>query len=120
MTTPTVTELVRNGNRIHDPADVGERAELARYTVSTGERILYGQRIAGVVRITDCPASGRGRAYLVERELERETVGAYAALRALVADYLAQARRHDEVPMATSAVSRHLAELALSAPGAVR
>ena len=48
----------------------GERTELARYTVQTGERILYGQRVNGVVRVTDNPARGRGRAYLVERELE--------------------------------------------------
>ena len=30
MTTPTVTELVRNGNR------VGQRVELARYTIPAG------------------------------------------------------------------------------------
>ena len=34
---------------------VGERVELARYTVTGGERILYGQRIDGVVRVTDRP-----------------------------------------------------------------
>ena len=44
MTTPKVTELVRNGNR------VGERVELGRYRVPAGERILYGQRVDGVVR----------------------------------------------------------------------
>ena len=44
MTTPTVTELVRNGNR------VGQRVELARYIIPGGERVLYGQRINGVVR----------------------------------------------------------------------
>jgi hypothetical protein len=43
MTTPTVTETRRNGN------PVGERIELARYTVPGGERILYGQRVDGVV-----------------------------------------------------------------------
>ena len=32
------------------PATVGDRVELARYTVSAGERILYGQRVDGVVR----------------------------------------------------------------------
>ena len=53
MTTPTVTELVRNGNR------VGQRVELARYTIPAGERVLYGQRVDGVVRVTDRPASGR-------------------------------------------------------------
>ena len=45
MTTPTVIELVRNGNL------VGERVELGRYTAaSVGERIVYGQRVDGVVR----------------------------------------------------------------------
>jgi hypothetical protein len=44
MTTPTVTEIRRNGN------PVGERIELARYSVPVGERVLYGQRVNGVVR----------------------------------------------------------------------
>ena len=52
MTTPTVTETRRNGN------PVGERVELARYTVPAGERVLYGQRVDGVVRVTDVPARG--------------------------------------------------------------
>ena len=82
MTTPTVTEIRRNGN------PVGERIELARYTVPVGERVLYGQRVNGVVRVTDVPATGRGRAYLVERELEQD---GYDALNALVSDYLDQA-----------------------------
>ena len=93
MTTPTVTETRRNGN------PVGERIELARYTVPVGERILYGQRVNGVVRITDVAARGRGRAYLVERELEQD---GYDALQALVADYLEQAELLAEVPMAVS------------------
>jgi hypothetical protein len=50
---------------------VGQRTELARYELSSGERVLYGQRINGCVRITDRPASGPGRSYLV---------GQYAAL----------------------------------------
>jgi len=90
MTTPTVTELVRNGNR------VGQRVELARYRIPAGERVLYGQRINGVVRVTDNPASGRGRAYLIERELEHD---GNAALQALVHDYVEQAERHGEIPM---------------------
>jgi hypothetical protein len=93
MTTPTVTEIRRNGN------PVGERIELARYTVRGGERVLYGQRVNGVVRVTDVPAGARGRAYLVERELERD---GYAAVKALVADYTAQAELLGEVPMAVS------------------
>jgi hypothetical protein len=75
MTTATVTEVTRNGN------PVGRRTELARYTVPAGPRILYGQRIDGIVRVTDVPASGHGRAYLVERGLEEDGAGANAALR---------------------------------------
>jgi hypothetical protein len=71
---------------------VGERVELARYRISTGERVLYGQRIAGVVRITDVPARA-GRAYLVERELEHD---GYAALQAIVTDYIQQSEDRDE------------------------
>jgi len=81
------------------PASVGERVELARYTVSGGERILYGQRINGVVRVTDRPSGARGRSYLIERGLERD---GYAALKALVADYTSQAERLDAIPMAMS------------------
>jgi hypothetical protein len=66
---------------------IGRRTELARYTIPAGQRILYGQRVDGVVRITDNPAYGRGRAYLVERGLEQD---GNSALNALVADYLAQ------------------------------
>ena len=93
MTTPTVTEIRRNGN------PVGERTELARYTVSAGQRILYAQRVNGVVRVTDVPARGRGRAYLVERELEQDGSG---ALQALVLDYVQQAELLADVPMTVS------------------
>ena len=101
MTTPTVTELVRNGNR------VGQRVELARYTIAAGERVLYGQRINGVVRLTDVPLTADGRAYLVERELEQD---GNAALQALVADYVEQAQRHGEIPMHVP-LGRYLAHI---------
>jgi len=78
---------------------VGERTELARYHVSSGERVLYGQRVNGCVRITDRPASGAGRSYLVERECEQD---GYSALQALVSDYIEQSRELDDVPMASS------------------
>jgi len=71
---------------------VGERVELGRYSTTTSERILHGQRINGVVRITDTPTSG-GRAFLVERGLEQD---GYAALQALVNDYITQSQRRDE------------------------
>lgn len=82
----------------------GVRVELARYTVSAGERVVYGQRVDGVVRVTDVPARAGGRAYLVERELEQDGSHANAALQALIADYLRQARWLDAVPMAQSRV----------------
>jgi len=84
---------------------VGERVELSRYQTSSGERILYGQRIDGVVRVTDVPAGGHGRAYLVERELEQD---GNAALNALVADYVDQARRLDAIPMSKRALAEML------------
>lgn len=74
---------------------VGQRTELARYTVSEGERILYGQRIDGIVRVIDRPAAQGGRSYLVERELETKS-----ELDALTADYLQQATKLDRPPLA--------------------
>ena len=101
MMTPIVTEIRRNGN------PVGERVELGRYRIPAGERIVYGQRVDGVVRVTDVPARGRGRAYLVERELEQD---GHAALLALVADYVNQAKLHAAVPM-TAPAERWLAHI---------
>ena len=63
------------------------------------------------VRVTDRPAIEGGRCYLVERELEQEGPSAYAALQALVADYLDQARLLDAIPMAASVVRHYLQAL---------
>jgi hypothetical protein len=83
MTTPTVIETRRNGNQIRQ---VGPRVELARYTLPSGERrILYGQRVDGIVRVTDVPAVRGPRAYLIERGLEQD---GRDTLSALVADYV--------------------------------
>jgi hypothetical protein len=68
--------------------------ELARYRISAGERIVVGQRVLGIVRLTDVPAEGRGRRYVIERGLT-----AMAELEAVVADYLAEAERWDAVPV---------------------
>ena len=57
--------------------------------------ILYGQRIDGIVRVTDRPAGEGGRAYLVERGLETKS-----ELDALIADYLQQATKLDSPPLA--------------------
>ena len=103
-------------NALHPTPTVGERVELARYTVSGGERILYGQRINGVVRVTDRPAGRPGRSYLIERGLEHD---GYAALKALVADYTSQAEQLDEIPMAVSLV-RHTSSRKRREPRAAR
>jgi hypothetical protein len=70
-----------------------ERVELARYTIGVGERVIYGQRVCGVVRLVDSPADERGRRYVIEREL---TV--MAELEAIVGDYLEQAAAWDVIP----------------------
>ena len=94
MTTPTATETRRNGDH------VGERMELGRYRTDAGvERVLYGQRVANVVRITDVPVDRPGRAYLVERGLEQD---GYAALVSVVQDYLEQANQLGVPPMSTT------------------
>ena len=67
--------------------------ELARYRISAGERVIKGQRVLGVVRVTDIPANGHGRRFLVERELT-----SHVELEALVRDYLDQAQLWDVVP----------------------
>jgi hypothetical protein len=81
----------------------GERVELARYELRTGERVLYGQRINGAVAVVDVPAGDDGRVYLVERHLESK-----AALDALVADYLTTTRRRG-APGATCPTVKALA-----------
>ena len=73
----------------------GERVELGRYRISAGERVVYGQRLLGVVRLVDHPADGHGRRYVIEREL---TV--MVELEAILADYLRQAAIWDQIPAA--------------------
>ena len=94
MTAPTFTGNDTNNN------DVGDRIELGRYRTAAGvERVLYSQRVATVVRVTDVPVDRPGRAYLVERGLEED---GYAALLALVADYLETANELGVPPMSTT------------------
>jgi hypothetical protein len=95
-----------------EPRRIGERTELGRYSISSGERVIYGQRINGGVRITDRPAAGDGRSYLVERELEQD---GYSALKALIADYIEQAHKLDAIPMASSIVRHELERLSADA-----
>jgi hypothetical protein len=111
MTTPTVTELRRNGN------PVGERVELGRYHLSSGERVIEGQRVNGAVRISDVSVGGGGRGYLIECELEED---GYDALKALVADYpdglVMPVETDDEL---VAQVERHVAEGHLNLLGQV-
>ena len=86
MTTTTTAPTQRATNR---------PVELARYTISAGERVIEGQRILGTVRLVDLPANGHGRRYVIEREL---TV--MAELEAIVEDYLDQAARWQAIPAA--------------------
>ncbi len=66
---------------------------LAEYECDEGKRQLIGQRVDGVVRITDrCPG---GRSYLVD-----EGFTCMAEVEAVVADYLEKARQLGYAPMA--------------------
>jgi hypothetical protein len=67
-----------------------------------------GSGSTGSVRITDRPAAGAGRVYLVECGLEQD---GYSALKALVADYTEQALDLDAIPMASSIVRRELQQV---------
>jgi hypothetical protein len=96
--TPSQTSTVARETPI-----VGARSELARYTIPTGERVLYGQRVDGVVRITDRPGQPGGRSYLVERGLETKD-----ELEALIADYLHVAAETHQVPAATIPLDSYL------------
>ena len=89
---------------------VGEPIELARYTVRAGVRVLYVQRIDRLLGVTDCPASGVGRTYLVEYGLDPR---ARSALHALVADYKRQAAELNQIPMVASVMRRTLAQEAV-------
>ncbi len=72
----------------------GEPKVLARYECDEGTRQLVGQRIKGVVALSDVPAGDSGRVHLVERRLE-----SLAELDALVADYLEKAHELGRCPL---------------------
>jgi hypothetical protein len=76
---------------------VGQPTQLAAYSIPGQDRVLIGQRVEGVVRISDQPANGQGRHYLVDRGLEED---GHAAVEALIADYLAQAAKSGQIPIA--------------------
>jgi hypothetical protein len=83
----------------HHPAppqapSVGELVELSRYSTARGQRIVRGQRILGVVRVTDAPADGNGRTYLVERGLQ-----SHQELLGLVSHYVEHGRQLGDIPL---------------------
>ena len=75
--------------------------ELGRYETKAGEqRALYGIRVDGKPRIIDAAADQAGRIYTVEEELCEK--GGNSEVKALVADYIAQAEQLGRIPMAKS------------------
>jgi hypothetical protein len=87
-----------------------EPFELGRYTTGSGEqRALYGIRVNGKPQIIDAAAEQAGRIYTVEEELYEK--GGYGEVKALVADYLAQAEQLGRIPMAHSRRGRRTASL---------
>jgi hypothetical protein len=78
------------------------RFELARYETADGSRVLMADRAGGGFVITDRPARGDGRPYLVEGG-----VPPGPQLYALVRDYLEQADLHGRCPMEASAIDLH-------------
>lgn len=75
-------------------APAGQRVELARYDSDTGTRRLVGQRLDGIVHVFDEPAAGDAPTFTVETHLDTNS-----ELQALVADYLAKAKRLGYAPM---------------------
>jgi hypothetical protein len=79
----------------------GEPLELGRYVTKAGEvRALYGIRVDGKPRIIDAAVEQAGRIYTVEEELCEK--GGNSEVKALVADYIAQAEQLGRIPMAKS------------------
>jgi hypothetical protein len=88
---------------------VGDRTELARYTLPDGTtRVVAGQRIDGTVILIDHPAGDEGRVYLIERGLEQD---GNAAMRSLLNDYLLTADRLGTIPAAGIPLERWLENL---------
>jgi hypothetical protein len=94
-----------SAERIEIEAIGAEGAELARYRVSGGERVVMGWRRPGGVEVSDRPVEGRARGYLVDRGFR-----CAEQLAAFVGEYLAQARLLDACPMGGEQLEAMLAE----------
>ena len=79
-------------------------AELARYRVSAGERVLMAWGRPGGVEVSDVPVERGARGYLVDRGFR-----CAEQLAAFLGDYLDQARRFDACPMGGDQVALMLA-----------
>ena len=75
------------------PKATGKTMVLATYQCDEGTRELVGQRVDGLVQITDRRPAG-GRSYLVDQGFE-----SMAEVQALVEDYTAKAKRLGYAPM---------------------
>jgi hypothetical protein len=84
-----------------NPPTIGKQVELGRYDIPSGERVLVGRRIDGVVHVFDRPQDGRGRRYFVEAGFR-----SLAELAVLLADYRRQAARLGACPMCREAIDR--------------
>jgi len=78
-----------------------DTVELARYTAAGDERVLRLDRAGALAQINDRPSTGRGRSYVVERDVQDDDAG---AIEALLSEYVGQALQLDQVPMAAAAV----------------
>jgi hypothetical protein len=87
----------------HDRRQLVLDATSRQVTVDAVATVPEGQRIDGMVRVTDRPARRGGRAYLVERGLETKS-----ELDALIADYLQQATKLETPPLAVCPLGSNL------------
>jgi hypothetical protein len=81
-----------------------EGAELARYRISGGERVLMGWRRPAGIEVSDRPAEGRARAYVVDRGFR-----CVDQLTSFLHDYVGEAIRLDACPMGGEAIGAMLA-----------
>lgn len=93
-----------SAKRIDFDAIGAEGAELARYRVSAGERVLMAWGRPGGIEVSDVPAERGTRGYLVDRGFR-----CAEQLTAFLGDYLSQAARLDACPMGGDQVGAMLA-----------
>ncbi|HET7054186.1 MAG TPA: hypothetical protein VFI09_09775 [Solirubrobacterales bacterium] len=93
-----------SAKRIEFDAIGAEGAELARYRVSTGERVLMGWGRPGGIEVSDVAVERGSRGYVVDRGFRCPE-----QLAAFLGDYLDQARRFDACPMGGAQIGAMLA-----------